>query len=126
MAILKGISGALQLSTNVVADITEWTVEGTPQMEDTTSLRDAAREQTPTIFEWSGTAKGRLDVADTNGQTALLTAWLAMSSVTPRFYIDGSHYYSGTAYVTVSISDSVDGYVSVDYSFTGAGALSYS
>lgn len=125
MAILKGISGGLKISTNLVADMTNWQVEGAPQFEDTTSLGDTAKEQTPTFFEWSGSAEGRYDIADTNGQLAIHTAWLAMTTVTPRFYVDNTHYYSGSAYVSMTIGDAVDGYVSVSYTFTGTGALSY-
>lgn len=125
MAVIKGNAGALKLSTNTVAEMKDWSLEVSQEFVDTTAFGDSMREQTATFSSWSASASGSYDISDTNGQAALQTAWLAGSTVTPRFYVDSTHYYSGLAYVNASLSAAVDGVVSVSYSFTGAGTLSY-
>lgn len=126
MAVIKGNAGALKLSTNTVAEMRDWSLEVSQEFVDTTAFGDTMREQTATFASWSATANGSYDITDTNGQLALQTAWLAGSTVAPRFFVDGTHYYSGNAYVNANISAAVDGVVNVSYTFTSAGALSYS
>ena len=125
MAVIKGNAGALKLATNTVAEMRDWTLEVSQEFVETTAFGDLMREQTATFASWSATASGSYDISDTNGQLALQTAWLAGSTTTPRFYVDNSHYYSGLAYVNASISAAVDGVVTISYSFTSAGTLSY-
>ena len=125
MAVLKGNLGALKLSTNTVAEMGNWSLEVSQEFIDTTAFGDTMREQTPSFASWSGTATGKADITDTNGQVALQTAWLGGTTVTPRFYIDATHYYSGLAYVNASVSAAVDGIVEISLTFTSAGALSY-
>lgn len=125
MAVLKGNAGALKLSTNTVAEMQNWSVEVSQDYVDTTSFGDTFREQTPTFASWTASASGKLDITDTNGQNALQTAWLAGSTVTPRFYVDSSHYFDGLAYVSATVSAAVDGICEVQYSFTSAGTLAY-
>jgi predicted secreted protein len=125
VAVIKGNAGSIKLSTNVVAEMKEWSVEVAQEFVDTTAFGDTMREQTATFASWSGSGSGSYDITDTNGQLALQTAWLAGTTVTPRFYVDTTHYYTGLAYVNASISAAVDGVVSVSYTFTSAGALTY-
>ena len=126
MAVLKGNAGSVKLSTNTVAELRDWQLEVSQEFVDTTAFGDTMRENTATFASWSGTASGSWDITDTNGQLALQTAWLAGSTVTPRFYVSAANYYSGLAYVNASISAAVDGVVQISYTFTSAGALSYS
>jgi predicted secreted protein len=125
MAVIKGNAGALKLTTNTVAELKDWSLEVSQDYVDTTAFGDTFREQTPTFASWSASASGSWDITDTNGQAALQTAWLAGSTVTPRFYVDSTHYYSGLAYVSANISAAVDNVVTISYSFTSAGALTY-
>jgi len=125
MAVLKGNAASLKLSTNTVAEMQNWELSVEQEFQDTTSFLDTFREQTPTFATWTATAAGKVDTTDTNGQVALQTAWLAGSTVTPRFYIDSTHYYSGTAYVSANVGAAVDGIVEINYSFQGAGTLAY-
>jgi len=125
VAVIKGNAGSIKLSTNVVAEMKEWSVEVAQEFVDTTAFGDTMREQTATFASWSGSGSGSYDITDTSGQLALQTAWLAGTTVTPRFYVDTTHYYTGLAYVNASISAAVDGVVSVSYTFTSAGALTY-
>jgi len=125
MAVLKGNAASLKLTTNTVAEMQSWELSVEQEFADTTSFLDTFREQTPTFATWTATAAGKMDQSDTQGQVALQTAWLAGSTVTPRFYIDGTHYYSGSAYVSATVGAAVDGIVEINYSFSGAGTLTY-
>jgi predicted secreted protein len=123
MAVLAGNAGAFKLSTNTVAEIDNWTLDVSTGLEDTQSFGDTWKEKTATIREWSGSASGRFDNTDTNGHVALNTAFLGGTTVSARFYISASVYYSGTAYVQASIAAAENGLVTVNYTITGSGAL---
>ena len=125
MAILAGNAGSFKLSTNTVLEIDTWTLDISTGLEETQSFGDTWKERTATIKEYSGTAAGRFDDTDTNGHVALNTAVLAGTTVAARFYIDGTNYYSGTVYVQASLNVTENGLVTVSYSFTGTGALTY-
>jgi predicted secreted protein len=125
MAVLAGNAGSFRLTTNTVAEIDNWTMDVSTGLEETQAFGDTWRERTATIRDWSGTASGRFDPADTNGHAALSTAALGGTTVTGRFYINGTNYYSGTAFVQASLAAAENGLITVSYTFTGSGALSY-
>lgn len=125
MAVLAGNAGSFKISTNTVAEIDTWTLDVSTGLEETQSFGDTWKERTATIKEWSGTASGRFDDTDTNGHVALNSAFLGGTTVSARFYIDSTNYYSGTAFVQAAINTSENGLVTVSYTFTGTGALSY-
>lgn len=125
MAVLVGNQGSFKLSTNTVLEIDNWTMDVSTGLEETQSFGDTWRERTATIRDFSGTASGRFDPADTNGHAALSTAALGGTTVSARFYINSTNYYSGTAFVQASLAAAENGLVTVSYTFTGTGALSY-
>ena len=125
MAVLAGNAGSFRLSANTVAEIDTWTLDVSTGLEETQSFGDSWKERTATIREWSGTASGRFDNTDTNGHVALNTAFLGGTTVSARFYINGTNYYSGTAFVQASVSAAENGLVTVSYTITGSGSLSY-
>ena len=47
------------------------------------------------------------------------------TTVAVRFYINSTNYYSGSAFVQASITAAENGLVTVSYTFTGNGALTY-
>lgn len=125
MATLAGNAGSFRLTANIVAEMDNWSLDVSVNLEETQAFGDTWKERTATIKEWSGSASGRLDITDTNGHIALQTALLAGSSVTARFYVNSSNYYSGTAYVQGSFSAPENGIVTANYTITGSGALTY-
>jgi len=125
MAVLAGNAGSFRLTTNTVAELDNWTLDVSTGLEETQAFGDTWKENTATIKEWSGTASGRFDNTDTNGHVALQTAFLGGTTVSGRFYINGTNYFSGTAFVQASISAPENGVITVSYTFTGSGALSY-
>lgn len=125
MAVLLGRAGKVMVASATVAEIDEWTVQTTPEIKDVFAFGDTTKRKQPTILEWSGTFKGKFDNTDTNGQLALITAGLAMSSVAIKLYVDGTHYWSGTAYLGLAQDAKADDFVNASYTLTGSGALTY-
>ena len=125
MAVLAGTAGSFRISTNTVAELYTWTLDVSTGLEETQAFGDTWKERTATIRDWSGTATGRFDNTDTNGHVAINTAFLAGTTVACRFYINGTNYYSGSAFVQASIGASENGLVTANYTFTGNGSLSY-
>lgn len=125
MAVKAGKAGAIKLSANTIAEMDGWTVNAGPNLVDSAAFGDDWEEKTSTLRKWTGTGKGRFDVTDTNGHAALQTALLGGTTVSVRFYEDGTKYWSGTAYVEGQFGTEVNGLVEVSYSFTGTGALTY-
>lgn len=123
MAIMAGNAGAFKIGANTVAEMDEWTLDISTGLEETQAFGDTWKERTSTIKEWSGSASGRFDDTDTNGHVAMNTAFLAGTVVACRFYVDGTNYYSGNAFVQASINAPENGVITVSYSLTGSGAL---
>ena len=125
MATLAGNAGSFKIGANTVAEMDTWSLDISPGTEETQSFGDTWKERTLTLKDWSGSAAGRLDISDTNGHVAIQTAFLAGTVVACRFYVNGSNYYSGNAFVQPAISTPENGLVTVTYTLTGSGALSY-
>lgn len=125
MATLAGNAGAFKIGTNTVAELDQWSLDISPGLEETQAFGDTWKERTLTLKDFSGSASGRLDISDTNGHVALQTAFLAGTVVACRFYVNGTNYYSGNAFVQPSINTPENGLVTVSYTLTGSGALTY-
>lgn len=128
MAVYTGYGGSVKVGTNTVAELGEWSLDINADTQDTTSLGSTGwRSYVVTLKNWSGSASGRWDMTDTNGQKALQDALLGGTTVTLNLYIDSTKRYSGTAVITkVSVSTSADGVAEVSFDFQGTGALTYS
>jgi hypothetical protein len=126
MAVLAGNAGSFRISTNTVLELDNWTLDVSTGLEETQAFGDTWRERTATIRDWSGTASGRFDPADTNGHAALSVDALAGDLLADaRFYINGTNYYEGDAFVQMSLAAAENGLITVSYTFTGSGALAY-
>lgn len=125
MPVLSGNAGSIRIAANAIAEMDTWTLDASTGLEETQAFGDVWKERTATIRDWSGTGAGRFDNTDTNGHVALNTATLAGTTVAVRFYINGTNYYSGNAFVQAALNASENGLVTVSYTFTGNGALSY-
>lgn len=124
---IAGKSGKLNLGTNPVSDIKNWSLELGIDTLDVTALGDDWKRFIAGLKEWSVSAEGSFAVnTDTNGQAALQTAFLNSSEVELKLYVNTTDYYSGTAYISsLSVEDPVDDAVSVSFEFQGTGELAY-
>lgn len=126
MAALAGLSGSVKVGANTVAEIGDWSLDIGLDSHEVSAFGDSWKRYVAGLKGWSGSASGRWDMTDTNGQAALQGALLGGTTVSLKLYVDSTHYYSGTAYITGSTpAASVSGTVDVEFSFTGTGALSY-
>lgn len=126
MAALAGTGGSVKLGSNTVAEIGEWSLDIGLDTNEVSAFGDSWKRFITGLKGWTGSATGRFDQTDTNGQVALQNALLNGTTVSIRLYVNATNYYSGTAYITQeSPKASVGGTVDVDFSFTGTGALSY-
>lgn len=122
-----GVGGKVMKASNTVGNITQWSGGPSADEADTTPFLASGsyQQNTTTILKWSFKFKGSTDGGDTNGQVALHNGIGA--SDTYKFYIDSTHYWSGTGLLT-NIADSADaqkGVVTSEYSVTGTGALTW-
>jgi predicted secreted protein len=126
MAALAGTSGTVKIATQVVALMDHWEVNPDAAILDITSFGDAWHNKIAGLKDWTAKIGGKYDHTDTNGQAALWTAFLAGTSVTPRFGIDGTHYLSGNALIkSFGPKVSVDGLEEIEIEFEGIAALAY-
>jgi hypothetical protein len=126
MAVLKGVSGKVNIGANTVGEITDWSLDGPAyQMIEWVAFGASGKSRSPSFYDWSGSFSGKFDKGDTNGHVALRTAALAGTVVALRLYVDGTNYWSGNAYITPAYSANSEGLVEVSYSFAGDGALAW-
>ncbi len=126
MAVYHGKSAKVTKNAVAVAGMLEWTIESSLEIVDVTDFGDTYKASEVGFVTWSGTFTGSADPENTE-QSALRTAMLAGTKLTDvRFYIDGTHYFSGDIYMTgMGHSTTVMDVLKVTWSFTGDGALSY-
>lgn len=126
MTAIAGYAGALKIGANQVLEIDKWDVNIDSDIYDTSSYSNAWKNQIAGLRKWSGTCSGRLYQGDTTGQAAIQSALIGGTSVSVSFYIDGTHNYSGTAYVKqIQIKSSVTTTVDFSCTFEGTGVISY-
>ncbi len=121
-----GVGGSITVGSTVAANLDKWQVTQKAMMKDTTSFGASGSWQTntTTIKEWTAKADGRIDPSDTNGQLVLING--LGTTVTMKFSVDGTHYWSGSAIVAqIDPKADANDVVTVQYTFTGNGALSF-
>jgi predicted secreted protein len=120
----NGVGGSFTVGSTVVANVDVWTITQKAAVKDTTAFGASGSWQTNTMTlkSWSAKVDGRVDPSDTNGQLVLLNG--LGSTVSVKFNVDGTHYWSGSAIVTQADPKSnVNDVATVSYSLTGSGAL---
>lgn len=127
MATKSGINGKVVIGSADVGQLKDWKLSMSKNMIDISAFGNTWKQQTPSLGEWSATSSGHWIVdTDTNGQTALQTAFINGTSVTLKLYIDGTHYYSGTAFISkMDVEDIIDNVATVSFEFAGSGTISY-
>ena len=125
---IAGKNGKLMLAANVVAEISNWSLELGADTHDVTALGEEWKRHIAGLREWSASAEGSFALhTDSAGQGALQTAFLGGTEVSLLFYVNPANYYAGTAYISgLSVEDPVDDAVSVSFEFQGSGPLSFS
>ena len=121
---LAGKGGAVKLSANKVAEISNWSLDlGADDIDITSFDSNGWKEYLAGLKEWSGSIEGNLKTDDTNGQKAIFSAWLAGTPLTFTFEVSSGVTFKGEALVKPSIEVPVDDKASFSCDITGTGAL---
>jgi len=121
---LAGKGGSVYIDTYKVAEISTWSLDlGADDIDITSFDSNGWKEFLAGLKEWSGSFEGNFDPTDTNGQVALINAWVNGESVNLELRIDDTKKFSGTAFVKPSIETPVDDKISFSCDFQGSGQL---
>ena len=122
---ITGTGGAVKLNTNKVAEISNWSLDlGADDVEITSFDSNGWKEYLAGLKEWSGSIEGNFVAGDTNGQKAILNAWLAGETLEFTFEVSSGVTFEGEALVKPSIEVPVDDKASFSCDIQGTGALS--
>lgn len=127
MAALAGVGASVSESSTAFTDASKWTLSAKGAVKDVTPFGASGNWtiNLATLKSWTAKVTAFLDTSDT-AQTNLFA--LLNTTVTLTLNVSGTpHGFSGSAILT-GIDPNVDAQnaETVDFSFTGTGALSYS
>jgi TP901-1 family phage major tail protein len=127
---LSGKNGKITINSTTpitVAGMKNWSLELNVDTLETTALGDEWKKYITGLKEWTASGEGDFDAAaDGNGQGEIQEAYLNGTEVDVKFYVDATHFYSGSAIISsLSIEDAVDDLVTLSIEFTGTGAVSF-
>lgn len=126
---IAGKAGKVLIGTGTtkVVGIKSWSLELSLDTLETTALGDDWKNYIAGLKEWTASSEGDYEVtSDTTGQQELQEAFLNGTIVTVKLYVDGTNYYTGSAYInSLSIEDPVDDVVNISIEFTGNGPLTF-
>ena len=123
---IEGYGGGVYIgeTPKKIAEIANWSLDMSADDIDITSFdSEGWRDRMQGIKEWSGSFEGNFDPTDTDGQAALINAWLSGEAVTLELQVNSSVKFSGDALITPSIETPVDDKVSFSCDFNGTGKL---
>lgn len=121
---VSGCGGAVKISSTKVAEIANWSLDlGADDIDITSFDSQCWKEYLSGLKEWSGSIEGNFDSTDTNGQKAILAAWLAGTSLEITFEVSSGVAFEGEAFVKPSIEVPVDDKASFSCDIQGTGAL---
>lgn len=112
-----------------IADVHEWTLKIDAGNYDASVLGDSWRHFVPGLRGWSGSISGYYDVVlDTNGQQVLYNACLNSGTVVIVMQtVAGGGSFEGTVNITtMTITDPVDGLITLVFDYVGTGSLQHS
>ena len=121
---IAGKGGSVNIGANKVAEIANWSLDlGTDDIDITSFDSNGWKEYLAGLKEWSGNMEGNLKIGDTNGQKAILNAWLAGETVVVNLNVSADVTFSGSAFVKPSIEVPVDDKASFSCDIQGTGPL---
>jgi hypothetical protein len=125
LAALAGIGASASGSATAINEASKWTLSIKNAVKDVTPFGASGSWQIniPTINSWTAKITAFIDGSDTE-QVNLYA--LIGTTVALILKVDGTHNFSGNGILTgIDPSVDVQGAESVDFSFTGTGAVAY-
>lgn len=127
MSTFVGTNGNVKVgaSPTAVAEMDSWELTMADNLNDITKFGQTWKTQTSGIRDWMGKFSGRWDMTDVNGQATLQTVMVGTAAlVSLELDIDGTHHYSGSAWIKqIQIKQVVNGVATAEFDFDGDGAL---
>lgn len=121
---IEGTGGGVSIGANKIAEIANWSLDlGADDIDITSFDSQGWKEYLAGLKEWSGSLEGNFMPEDTNGQKAILAAWLSGTALTFTLKVSDTVSFTGNAFVKPSIEVPVDDKVTFSCDFTGTGAL---
>ena len=127
MTILAGYGGSVKIEEHAVAELDNWSVDIKRKLGDSSAFGDEWDRRSPLTVGWTAKAAGRLNEADADGQVVLQTHILGNPvSLTLDLLVDATHKFFGEAFLSgMTVNTVRDGFIEVDFTFEGNGALAY-
>ena len=124
MATFLGKEGTVQVGSNAIAEIRNFSIDESIDVVEDTSMGNDAKTYKASIKDFSGSVDVLYDDTDTNGQTALAVGSQVTLNFAPEGTTSGKAKLSGDAIVTSkSVSASYDGLVESTITVQGTGGL---
>lgn len=121
---VTGCGGSLMIGANKIAEMANWSLDlGADDVDVTSFDSECWKEYLAGLKEWSGSAEGNFKPDDTNGQKAILAAWLAGEPVSFVFNVTSTISFAGSGFVKPSIEVPVDDKATISVDIQGTGAL---
>jgi predicted secreted protein len=121
---IAGMGGGVYLGANKIAEIANWSLDlGADDIEITSFDSEGWKEYLAGLKEWSGSVEGNFKSDDTNGQKAILAAWLAGTALEFDFKVNDTITFSGSAFVKPSIEVPVEDKAAFSCDIQGTGEL---
>jgi len=129
MATMHGKSSQVKLTTDIVADMGEWTINASLDTAEETAFGDSWKSYLAGLASWNGTCSGSFNVADAYQLIAhnyLIAATPVGTTAILRCFTNATNYYSGTIFMTgIRITAVIGDVVKIAFTFQGSGVLSY-
>src|SRR5690606_6016541 len=116
--------GAVRVNGKKVAEISNWSMElEADDIEVTRFDSNGWQEYIAGTRGWSGSFEGNFVPEDTEGQGALILAWVNSENVELQLDVNQDISFRGSAMITLSMDAAVDDKVNFSCDFQGSGVL---
>ncbi len=124
MATHHGKEGVIKSGSNVIAEVTGFTLDTTADTVEDTSLSDTAKSFLVGRTAFSGTVDMHYDETDSNGQETLDAGATIAFTLLPEGNTSGDQSFAGSGIITaMNVGVTLDGVTTRSVSFQGTGAL---
>lgn len=119
-----GNEGVVKIGANVVAEVTEFSIEETQEVADDSAMGDTWRTHKTGLKSWRSTITAHWDETDTTGQNAMTTGASVTANLYPEGDGSGDTYFTGTGTIErIQRQNNMNGIISATFDVAGNGAL---
>ena len=124
MAFYKGRLGKILKNSVLVAQVSDWKIDSSQDILDSTSLQDTYKGKVTGLGDWKGSFNLFYDPANTE-HAAFVTAALNGATLTDvKLYVNSTKYFSGSMIIVgMGVAVAVADLVKIAVTFEGDGAL---